>query len=141
MGENQPTTWDVQSNDKKESIVTNLPSDWCRISFINSSSSSGARLQNFQTSILDFFGGPYQTIIRRSGRIPGIPPPPFALQKEVPLPLLIINKGRDIISSELKLGGLKIEDPKISMTEMLEMVCSQMTYSCYLSLLGGNMDM
>ena len=53
---------------------------------------------------------------------------------------------------ELKLGCLKIKDLKMSMTEMLEMVCSQGktngltvpncgTYSSYLSLLGGNMDM
>ena len=74
MEENQPSTWDVQSNENQESIVTNLPSDWCRISFINSSSSSCARLPTFQTSILEceghhpLLGGwPYQTIIRRCG--------------------------------------------------------------------------
>ena len=56
MEENQSSTWDVQSNENQESIVTNLPSDWCRISFINSSSSSCARLPTFQTSILECEG-------------------------------------------------------------------------------------
>ena len=121
----------LHSNENQESIVTNLPSDWCRISFINSSSSSCARLPTFQTSILEceghhpLLGGVAVPNYHSSLWFYGFPysVSPFALQEEgrsathcqqrpryhmwiqPPKKYPISTKKNNPL--ELKLGGLK----------------------------------